>query len=427
MKRKSRPYVPSGRNPFETPEKTIHRPNSDRYILNSRNSLSFNAFNLNEVGAQSAFRSPNTPKSSIKSHRSDLETISSFPLKSVWSNVQKSTTRVFPTEPSLILDAPGCRDDYYAHLLDWNSKNQLIAGLDKSVYSWTPGSPVSLVHESQLNDHVNTCVFSQSSHKIAIASQKDSNVYIYNSDTNLRNSVFNSEIGVAAVCWTNPSCFLVGDTLGGLQYFDLRSRVTGMTYSTSHRDRIVGMAVSPDSNQICTGGNGHIVNLYDVRNMKTPVHEWRHHKSAVRAIGFCPFSSIVATGGGRNDGSINLLSTTTGKIVETVQTETQVCFLKWARQCHEFVCGNERNTNQLSVYAFGKSAVRIGGISKAHFVRPMYAALSPDGSRLATMAGSGDQLVSFFAYLGQVLGNFSGCYFCRQTCAKDRIVIYPMI
>jgi cell division cycle 20-like protein 1 (cofactor of APC complex) len=45
-------------------------------------------------------------------------------------------SRKISNRPYKIIEAPGLMDDFYLNLLDWSSKNDLVAGQGSSVYLW---------------------------------------------------------------------------------------------------------------------------------------------------------------------------------------------------------------------------------------------------------------------------------------------------
>ena len=58
--------------------------------------------------------------------------------------------------PEKVLDAPDLLDDYYLHLLDWSSTNQLAVALGGSVYVWnaSDGTIASLTQMESQEDYI---------------------------------------------------------------------------------------------------------------------------------------------------------------------------------------------------------------------------------------------------------------------------------
>ena len=58
------------------------------------------------------------------------------------------------TSPYKVLDSPNLKDDFYLHLIDWSSTNQLACGLDKSIYIWDGNtSNVNSLH-TYIDEHI---------------------------------------------------------------------------------------------------------------------------------------------------------------------------------------------------------------------------------------------------------------------------------
>ena len=140
-----------------TPNETIHN-----YTSNSGNNLV--ASNSTRTSTDSSFKSPTrTPSKQHSRQIDDLKRIMKTPTKktgfpfldSVGSpdsnyhgsllgpllrrgsvNANSSPVRNSPPDLENVLDAPGCRDDYYIDVLDWGVLGTLMVGLDDRVYLW---------------------------------------------------------------------------------------------------------------------------------------------------------------------------------------------------------------------------------------------------------------------------------------------------
>lgn len=250
-----------------------------------------------------------------------------------------------------------------------------------------------MIYECSGLDYISSCKFSKDGSKFG-ATTNSGDIFIFQSGTHLVSYKRHQDGGITNFCWTSPHCFTVGDPLGHLTSYDTRSPTT-VIYD-AHRDRIVGSALSNDGIQLATGCNGHIVNLWDLRKRTAPLHVIDKHESAVRAIDFSPHhSSLLATGGGRQDGNVLFHNTQSGQLTGSFSVGSQITFCKFSRHYNEMLVGSSSSTDQISIWDISsfsnpwKMTSYVG-----HHYRPLYCATSPDGENVCTM--SGDELVKFW-------------------------------
>ena len=87
------------------------------------------------------------------------------------------------------------------------------------------------------------------------------------------------------------------------------------------------MAWSPESNchTLATGANDNLVKIWDDRNTSTPVHSFNDHQAAIKAVAFCPWQPrTLATGGGTADRNIRFWNLSTGNLINSIDTGSQV-------------------------------------------------------------------------------------------------------
>lgn len=115
-------------------------------------------------------------------------------------------------------------------------------------------------------------------------------------------------------------------------------------------------------------------------------------------MSWCPYQpSLLATGGGSNDKTINFWNTTTGARVNTIETGSQVSSLNWG-YAHgtgmEIVATHGFPTNSISLFSY-PTLQKTGEIVNAHDTRILNGCLSPDNLTLATVAG--DENLKFWS------------------------------
>lgn len=128
-------------------------------------------------------------------------------------------------------------------------------------------------------------------------------------------------------------------------------------------------------------------------NIIAPKFIFADHKSAVKAMSWCPWQKgLLATGGGAKDMAIKFWNTQTGTLLSSVDTGSQVCTLHWTKQEEELISSHGYSKNQICVWKYPtmfKVAELLG-----HKSRVLYTALSPDGCTL--VSGSGDEALCFW-------------------------------
>ena len=67
-----------------------------------------------------------------------------FDIENKWNrstqNSRYFVSRKISKQPYKIIDAPDLVDDFYLHLLDWSSSDQIATALGSSVYLWNAGT-----------------------------------------------------------------------------------------------------------------------------------------------------------------------------------------------------------------------------------------------------------------------------------------------
>lgn len=102
------------------------------------------------------------------------------------------------------------------------------------------------------------------------------------------------------------------------------------------------MKWSPDGSQLASGGNDNLLCIWDMNSrIRNPSQNQSQiiygpkfcladHKAAVKALSWCPWQkNLLASGGGSRDQCIKFWNTETGMLVNSTQTDSQVCALQW--------------------------------------------------------------------------------------------------
>lgn len=92
-----------------------------------------------------------------------------------------------------------------------------------------------------------------------------------------------------------------------------------------HRGEVCGLR--NDACGLASGSNDNLAIVWDI-NMAKPRYYLNGHKGAVKALTWCPWQrNLLATGGGATDKTLRLWNIETGKTINCVNTDSQVCSL----------------------------------------------------------------------------------------------------
>jgi cell division cycle 20, cofactor of APC complex len=187
----------------------------------------------------------------------------------------------------------------------------------------------------------------------------------------------------SCMVWQSDNELVVGDSSGSIRFWDRRNK-KAIKLDGFHDDRICGLSRSIDEVYIASGGNGSIVNVWDTRKLEKPLWTLRKHTSAVKAISWCPWApSILATGGGIDDGMLHFHNTNTGVFVKSFDTGSQICDVVWSKHYKELITAQTSDDSQLVLWKYpsGEKAETLPG----HSHRALNLAQSPDGETIASI------------------------------------------
>jgi len=147
----------------------------------------------------------------------------------------------------------------------------------------------------------------------------------------------------------------------------------------AHRQEVCGLRWSPDGRQLASGGNDNRLLVWQDMN-PTPLHTFRDHNAAVKAIAWSPHqvrrrdrhdsgcaarrltssctrcdaryraplqSNLLASGGGTADRCIRFWNTLTGAALAAVDTGSQVCNIAWSKTSNELVSTHGYSQHQV--------------------------------------------------------------------------------
>ncbi|XP_048400089.1 cell division cycle protein 20 homolog isoform X2 [Stegostoma tigrinum] len=289
--------------------------------------------------------------------------------------------RCIPFLPMKVLDAPGLKDDYYLNLVDWNAANLVAIALSDTVYLWHPEKGV---HEaiSVEPGYISSVAWIKDRNNLAIGtSAADVQLWDIETKKKLRSMHSHSSM-VGALSW-NSYILSSGSRFGSIHHHDVRIAHHHVGSLFGHSSQVCSLKWSPNGALLASGGNDGLLNIWfndpGANNNSKPDMTINNHKSAVKAMNWCPWQSgILAVGGGMKDGHLRIWDTKSGSCIRDVDTKSQICSLLWLSQHNELITGHGLPKHQISVWNY-PTLVKSANL-KGHRGRVLHMASSPDGN-----------------------------------------------
>lgn len=277
------------------------------------------------------------------------------------SQVAKNVRQI-PQKAEKILDAPNISDDYYLNLIDWSKTNVLAIGLGSAVYLWNAsnGETSELMRTAEEGEPETNTICSvgwTNEGRYLAVGLNDGTTQLWDAETQkpLRKFAGHSA-RVGCLAW-NSHILSTGSRDSSIFNHDVRIAQHHVGTLSGHQQEVCGLKWNEDGTTLASGGNDNIVNIWDANgNQKFSFGE---HCSAVKALAWCPLQKdLLATGGGSADRTIKFWNTTTGALLNSIDTQSQVSSLIWSKNSRELISSHGFSQNQLVIWKY-PSLVRI--------------------------------------------------------------------
>ncbi|XP_059474135.1 cell division cycle protein 20 homolog isoform X2 [Neocloeon triangulifer] len=308
----------------------------------------------------------------------------------------KSTTRVIPTMPEKILDAPDIMDDYYLNLIDWGKHNILAVALRNAVYLWNEatGQITQLMELTGAEEFVSSVSWIQEGQILAVGNSTGAvQLWDCNQIKQVR-TMWSHTSRVGSLSW-NMFVLSSGSRLGSIHHHDVRAANFLVAESNAHSQEVCGLKWSPDGNFLASGANDNLLHIWprapsDMHGQATPIHTFNAHQAAVKALAWCPWQNgVLASGGGTADRHIRFWNIRTGSSISAIDTKSQVCSLLWSTEYKEIVSGHGYSNHEINVWKF-PTMDKIAELT-GHTQRVLTLCLSPDG-QMVLSAGADETI-----------------------------------
>ena len=302
-----------------------------------------------------------------------------------------------------VLDCPGLINDYYLNLLHWSSRGVLAIALGSEIYLWNQETAAidSLPADSTTNGEVTSVRWTHDGATLSVG-YKSGAIKLFDAQTKaLHRSYLPHSARVSTMDWGgeySPTLLASAGLDTHVQMTDIRLPTCDSIVSTysSHIEEVCGLSFSPDGQSLASGANDNKLCVWSLKSSTSnsygrPMHlELRHHKAAVKALAWCPWSThTLASGGGLADGHIRFANTITGEETHSVDTKSQVCSLQWSRTEKELISAHGHPDHTLVVWKFPE-LTRVASL-KGHTSRVLHTSLAPDFSTVVS-AGADETL-----------------------------------
>jgi WD40 repeat protein len=298
-----------------------------------------------------------------------------------------------PTSSYKILDAPGLKDDFYLHLLDWSVTDTLAVGLGNAVYLWNGiDASVEQLHDFEDNE-ITSVQWLSDGHRLAVG-LFNGVVNIFDTSTKdivTKYYAHSKRVGIMSRLPNNPNLFSSGSLDKHINTYDIRTTALAMCH-TGHPQEVCGLKWSHDGRMLASGGNDNKLMLWSLKKQSCE-NKFNAHNSAVRAIdwSYSKFG-LLASGGGAHDRTIKFWNTNEMLLVDSIDTTSQVCDIAFSKITNEFVTTHGYSDNLILIWDYPKMEVTT--TLKGHKERVLYLSTSPDGRKIVT--GAGDETLRFW-------------------------------
>lgn len=309
----------------------------------------------------------------------------------------RRTNRYISQNPERILDAPELMDDFYLNLLDWNQDNILAVALGQTVYLWNAsnGNIQELMQAQGNENYITSISWIQRGSFLAIGTN---NAEVQLWDTERLKQVRNMKghkARVGSLAW-NEYVLSSGSRDSQIHNHDVRVAQHHISTLEAHRQEVCGLKWCQEGRQLASGGNDNLLHIWDV-GRSTPRFTLENHQAAVKALAWSPFQrNLLASGGGTADRSICFWNTSTGTLLNSVDTKSQVCSILWSKSDRELVSSHGFSHNQLILWKY-PSMCKLSELT-GHTSRVLHLAQSPDGTTIVSAAA--DETLRFWRVFG---------------------------
>lgn len=337
------------------------------------------------------------------------------------NGISKKMHRKVSAAPTRILDAPDIVNDYYLQLISWSKDNILAVALAQSVYLWnaTTGEIQHLVTTETQDDYITSvawCTMPGKTKYIAVGTNANA-IHIYDAEVLQKVRTLAGHSGrVCSLAWSHQ--WLTSGARDSLiLQHDIRSVNNIVSTYEGHEQEVCGLKWNEEGSTLASGGNENYLCLWDAAmSGRSSFQQRQHrsnstssndsvaprltltqHKAAVKALDWCPFHrGLLASGGGTADRTIKFWNSSSGAMLNSIDTGSQVCSVLWSKHQREICSSHGYSENQLILWKY-PTMTKIKELT-GHTERVLNMDVSPDGASVVSAAA--DETLRFWNVFG---------------------------
>ncbi|XP_033928590.1 cell division cycle protein 20 homolog B [Melopsittacus undulatus] len=301
-----------------------------------------------------------------------------------------------PMELEVRLHITGLRNDYYLNILDWSLENLIAIAVGPAAHIWNGGTlqAIGSIDLNSSSKYISSLAWITEGTCLAIGTS-DGEVQLWDIETKKRlRNMFGHLSVVGALSW-NHYILSSGSRLGSIHHHDVRVAQHHVGTLCHKKQSICSLKWSLTNQLLASGSSDGILNIWPsdpgVKLQSQPL-KTIPHSSAVKAMNWCPWQSkVLATGGGMKDGILRVWDINREKIIQSAATDSQICSLLWLPKTSELMTGHGLPGHQMKIWKYPIliNSSELYGKYFIHKGRVLHTALSPDQSRLFSVAADG--------------------------------------
>ncbi|XP_065519945.1 cell division cycle protein 20 homolog B [Lathamus discolor] len=319
--------------------------------------------------------------------------------REVNQNEFKAVTKIklsVPMELEVRLHITGLRNDYYLNILDWSLENLIAIAVGPAAHIWNGGTlqAIGSIDLNSSSKYISSLAWITEGTCLAIGTS-DGEVQLWDIETKKRlRNMFGHLSVVGALSW-NHYILSSGSRLGSIHHHDVRVAQHHVGTLCQNKQSICSLKWSLTNQLLASGSSDGVLNIWPsdpgVKLQSQPL-KTIPHSSAVKAMNWCPWQSkVLATGGGMKDGILRVWDINCEKIIQSAATDSQICSLVWLPKTSELMTGHGLPGHQMKIWKYPIliNSSELYGKYFIHKGRVLHTALSPDQSRLFSVAADG--------------------------------------
>jgi WD40 repeat protein len=274
--------------------------------------------------------------------------------------IDRHTSKIVKKGENMVIDAPGFKNDYYLHLLDAYNDNVIGTILASTIFIMNKKNkyyspvPLNSLYENSFIEPT-SINFNREAGTVLCFGNANGEVKMYDWEQDKICASFkhhNARVGSIQFDPCKTNVFATGSKDHRVVVSDIRDPFS-RSIGTGHMGEVCGLSWNPNGMLLASGGNDNLINVWDVRRMKTPMREIHEHKAAIRALDWCPWKpNLLASGGGSGDMRLIVTNTDTNKTVKQIKTNSQICALLWDEDVKGILTAHGFSKYQLAMWNF---------------------------------------------------------------------------